>query len=355
MLKDVTESDKIMSFKEGSILSSIVISKETYSTKVDELFQVEVLSELNSSKRRIILTRDQLLLTPEGCKNVDSLRSGQSIYNYDYILSDEQIQVALGSGLADSNVLKDNENIPTVRYVFSRVAKNPHIDLHNKILETFEDIVSINKDRISGYGSKIKVANTLSIRTAPEFMYDLKNIRKSSYKLNQSILSNLDALGLTIFYLDDGTKRMCRDDGDDVPNITPRVSFSVYKFPYDEILLFQKFLYSKFNIKSEIKKDKILSNGKQSFRVDINTEGTVRFFDLISKYVPMSMRYKLSKKWRDIPEYKWWEQKGKYGAAPHFISKVNTYKHPTGHNKRNSISLEIQSNQPYIVEGFIIK
>ena len=358
-IKDVEIGDMVLSFNENTkiIETKKVINKFNNGKKsIDQWYKIQLRDNVTSSRyyKRVIATHNHKILTANGWNAVKNIKSGDYIYIYDYVPSYEQQQILLGSILADTAINKDTSESKFGRFQLGRAKKYPHGTLFDKQKELFSNFIFCSGERMSGYGSEINYANINSIPSLPKYFYNNDNIRKSSYKLNKEILSNLDALGLAMFYLDDGNKRPCKEDGDEyAKNVAPRCSFSVYKFPYEEIVNFQKYLERKFYIESEIRKDKFLKNGEQSYRLDINKDSTKIFFDLIAKYIPKEMRYKLGTEWHNIEEYKWWEHKGKNELLQEEVLNVSNYKSNYIKNL-NAYDLEIEDNHTYIIEDFAV-
>lgn len=105
--------------------------------------------------------------------------------------------------------------------------------------------------------------------------------------VTKGLLNQLTPLGLAIWYLDDGCLVIHK-----YPNgvIKSReVYWSTECFSYEEHILIQKYLMLRYGISTKLKK----YNDRGYYRITMNATNANKFFDIIRKYVPESMNYKI--------------------------------------------------------------
>ena len=116
----------------------------------------------------------------------------------------------------------------------------------------------------------------------------LKLMRKIWYKPNKQLtkkmIYKLDEEGLCFWYLDDGSLVFQRTNG----RIESRKGYlNTQGFTYEENLMLQEMLLTKFNINVKIHKD------KEYYRLYFNSNELKKLFKIIAPYCPECMYYKL--------------------------------------------------------------
>lgn len=135
-----------------------------------------------------------------------------------------------------------------------------------------------------------------SIRKEGKLKDFLEEIRKSVYadgkkrKISSRFLSELNLLGILVWYLDDGN--LCY----------PKIEIATDCFDYNSQLLFKKYFYEKFGIEITLKKQKNYFKDRKTYvyatRLVLNKESLIKFVNLLTpifyKYdLPKDMFYKL--------------------------------------------------------------
>lgn len=116
----------------------------------------------------------------------------------------------------------------------------------------------------------------------------LKLMRKIWYKpnktLSEKMIYKISEEGLAYWYLDDGSLIFQRDSNG---NIESRKGYlNTQGFSFEENVMLQKMLKEKYNINTKIHKD------KKYYRLYLNSTELKKLLSIISKYIPLSMKYK---------------------------------------------------------------
>ena len=127
------------------------------------------------------------------------------------------------------------------------------------------------------------------------FLSKIRNLlyENNSRKVNLKFLNKINSLGLSVFYLDDGSFNK---------NYNSRqITLSTEGFGKKGSELISDWLLSKFNIPSTIleytqKKHGYSSKQKQQFRLTINRNESLKMFSIIKEHIPKCMFYKLPDK-----------------------------------------------------------
>lgn len=212
--------------------------------------------------------------------------------SFNIIISNEAEQVILGSILGDGTITKWNKSENSRKNLNSCLVINhtePQLDylLYKKsLLEKFgircQKVRKLNKEVIdikyshSINGIEVKNNNryTLSTRRAINF----NKYRDLFYKEKKFInryLYKLSALGLAIWYMDDGFKH----------DTTYHLCTNC--FSKKDIYLLQKILYHNFKLETTVDKNNIIR---------IRSKSSKLFTSIIEEFVCKSMEYKLNRR-----------------------------------------------------------
>lgn len=352
-IKDVQIGDSVLSFNE---YTKEVSSKKVVNTFYNGKKPKEQWLKLLFNKtfgRAITGTKEHKVFTPVGWKKIEELNIGDSVYAYNYIFTDMQKQIILGSGLGDSAILKDNKDLNPIRMRLSHGEKQK--EYNEKLAMGLKDFTGVSKIKVSGYGGIMHEQNIKTMDSLPRYLYDNSNIDKTSYTFTKDILENIEPLALAIYYMDDGSLKQCQKDGHNVKNVNPTVYFSTHRHSTESIDNFMRFLDMKYNIESYKSESKTLEDGSKSYIVTLSVDGTSKLFDLIAPYIPEEMRYKLSKKWHDVDIIEWWNTCGEIGLAEHIITGIQTHEEMNrAYNMMDAYDLEIEDNHTYFVENLAV-
>lgn len=179
-----------------------------------------------------------------------------------------QLSALIGTILGDSNLRSYNNK--TANGSCNHVEKNLDYIIYKRKL--FKGLVT---DNIYSVQPKIENSNLQYGYRLISSPY-LKKIYDSIYlpkrRITKYILLKYEAISLALHYQDDGSK--CHNT----------YKISMMGFPKEDILLFSKFLYKKFNIKSTVHK---------SGDLYIRRSSSDLFKSLVKPYIVKSMKYKL--------------------------------------------------------------
>lgn len=208
-------------------------------------------------------TPNHKILTNRGYIRADELKVGEDILLLDdfnkqktkYMLNNDQLQVILGGYLGDGG-LRQQSKYNTYRINFTQKEE------HYAYLKYKADCLNINtiKTIKSGYTGKysIKQSNYSKVFILEDNPFNL-------------VLNKLDALGLAIWFMDDGSNRTIHTEG----------------FTYEENIQLQELLSKRFQISTEIKKDK-----KGYYYLYVTNEK--RLYEVIKDYLRPEFLYKFS-------------------------------------------------------------
>lgn len=201
-----------------------------------------------------------------------------------YILTKQQKEILIGSFLGDGCLLQFGNRTAELQ--------NGCVKEKEEYLDWFVSIMNglhykEAKEYISGYGSKIVRAKTY--RSADMYNY-FKNLATfnngKGRKLLPQLIQEITPLSLAIFYMEDGSLGHTDFQKD-------RAAFAICDYTEKQDCEIICDCFRKFNIEPKLYTDR---NGYN--RIRLNTKEAYKFFDLIERYIPPIMRYKLPKEYR---------------------------------------------------------
>jgi len=362
-IKDIKVGDIVKSFDEKTheIVNRKVINVfDNGLRNREEWMQIETRLDKGIKTRNYInVTKNHKIFTPKGWIRADNLKIGDEIFLNDYELSKTQKAVLLGIGLGDGNVIFDNREINVVRFSYPKKINKYSNYLHNTC--NLFDIYTGNFDkRKSGYGTYMEKGNIKTIYNIPQCFKNQNNILRSGYTFTDEILRNMTELSLAIYYIDDGSKTPCKDDGAEYSkNVHPRVTLATHRHNKQEVERFSKYLYERYNITNKISlRHKCYEDS--GYQIEIDVDGTCKLFDIIAKYIPYEIRTeKLSKKWHNIPYEDWTKDFGKFVLVKEKIENINSYMnmplYKNGNRKCDrAYDLEIEGTHTYFANDFAV-
>jgi len=373
-IKDIKIGDKVLSFNENTkeIDHNKVLNIYNNGRKpIEQWRRLGIYNCKTNNRDSVHVTNNHKFLTIDGWKEVKNVVEGDKIYTYDYILSPSQQSVLIGTCLGDGCAIKRYKDVNGVEFRYSKVNKHPYNILLQKYNSLFVDKLGKPRKSISGYNSEIDTIFINTLKNIPKEMDNKDNILRTGYTFTEEILSLITPLALAIYYMDDGSKAACQDDGskaacqddgyDRTKNIKVRAGFSTYRHKIEDVKRLSDFLINKYNINNTIRIERELKTEGSGAVIDILTDGTEIFFDLIAPYIPKEIRpYKLGlkDKWQNAEEIKWWEDIGKMGLTENEVKEnkqLVILKGESGLAKHlTAYDIEIEKDHTYIIEGFAV-
>jgi len=221
-----------------------------------------------SKKKEILVTPNHKIYTNKGIKKVSELKIGEKVFFPKHKLNQLIEQLILGSLLGDSCMKKNKEKRnPLITTCHSKKQKD-YLYLKRTILDNF---FSTKEDSyISGYGSKMyRVRTNTDVRLEKFYKLCYKNCKK---KVNNKWMDNLSLLGLSFWYLDDGSIAISDKQ-------KPRITFHTQGFSLEE---------NKIIIKSLKKKgyDANICKHKDKQHITLTTDASEKFIMELSLIFP---------------------------------------------------------------------
>lgn len=267
-------------------------------------------------------------------KDYTEIKDADKVYSPVLSVNPTQAQVLYGSLLGDGSIKieKRCKSRVQARISFGNSVKQK--DYFDKKYECLLPIMGKARSQISGFGSKIFYAST---KTIP-FINELYKNNSVDY-----LLSKLGPLGMTIWYLDDGSRAKEKTELN-TTNKFSRVKLSTYAFTLEENNKICDWLNSK-GYDAKIFEDK---RGK-GYWIDLRSAGSQKFFKDIASYVPVSMEYKLPAYLRGGKKVEWWkDNKRCLGLIEDKIVKKPSSKHMVAYD------IEVEDNHNYFVNGMLV-
>ena len=241
------------------------------------------LIKIKLSKKVINCTPEHKILTTKGYIKANELNGGDLViskYDNRHIdniispaLNDDQLQLIYGSYLGDGYIDITKKNRYRLRIVHCEKQK----EYCNWKAYMF-NVSKLNYCEKNGYSQK----PAYNFQTK---IFDLEeDIPKNTKIVPDWILDKLDARGIAVWYMDDGSINKRQLKNDDISNF---ISIHSNNFNYETQEKFVK-KFNEYGINPTIHKTKNLY-----YYLIFNKENTRKLLDLISPYIHESMQYKI--------------------------------------------------------------
>lgn len=202
-------------------------------------------------------------------------------YNTNPLYSKDQIEFLIGSMLGDGNIKKGY-----LGFGHSDQQRN-YIELKQKLFGgKLGDSKKVGEYKgKSYYASFLDCPRNSQILKLEELMYFDSEIKVKKYIKN--VLEFFTEKSLAFLYMDDGTMSYQKTG-------KPSVVLCLDSYTVEELELFKSLLYDKFNIETSITKIN---------RLYVKSSSCDTFFNLIKKYIPFHMEYKIPEEYRNGEKY----------------------------------------------------
>lgn len=243
-------------------------------------------------KKFVECTDNHKFFTDSGWVEAKDLRVGDTIYHFAETVPYETKQVILGCLLGDSSVTSKKRNNSAYRSVFfsHSIEQSDYFEYKKKMLGPF---FIEQEGKKGGYpGSKPNRRGILSASLwMHNLIYDFCLVADKKH-VTKEWANEIGPIALAFWYMDDGSI-----SNRNVENFNCRAMFNTQGFSYEENEILQKMLHDKFGITATIGDKKTY----KGYVLRLDVDDTEKLASIILPYVPKSMKYKLPKKYEEIP------------------------------------------------------
>ena len=270
--------------------------------------------------------------------------------NVNPLYNKEQMSFLIGTLLGDGSItktgyLKFGHSVKQQKYLhlkeslfcgkLSSVKNIGSYWTKERIIQEGDTLVKIQPEYKEYFGQFLECPRNEQILKLRELMYP------EGKKIIKNVLSLLDEKGLAFWYLDDGNLYYQIN--------SPRVRFCTDSFSYDEHLLLQTHFDEKWGI------DINISKHKNTHRLNLSVKEHNKFFNLIKKFVPTHMEYKLPEQYRGGEKHKYNNTLLEYAAE--YVKDVRTvdnYSPNSSQQPRKQYDIGVENNHNFICNGYVV-
>ena len=308
----------------------------------DHFLQFTVEKSGKNGRSQFAATPNHLVRTPGGWREAGELFAGDRvIVSEPRRLSDQQVQIVLGSLMGDGNLSPNRRDRHGVRFRMGHGAKqHAYLDWKVSLLDNIEHSTSVNA----------KGAKFADFRPLPE----LGELQRAVYfgdgkkVLSEEYLKALTPLALAIWYMDDGGFTV-RSKGTQqrTQGGSGRIEICVEAFSEGSRARLRDFLVDTHGLDVRLR-----ASGSRGVAVlTFSTASSARFQELVAPYMHDSMAYKLLPRFQHLctvePEFIEPQQ----SLVPARVLDVHV-KPPT--RSMRKFDIEIEGNHNYFVDGVMV-
>lgn len=249
------------------------------------------INKYGNRKNTIKCTLDHRFFTSDGYAKAENLKVGDTIYTIKKTWNREDLCNILGMVIGDAHVAIDkrknidNSSRTELRLQLTHGYKQ--LDYLKEKIRILDGNINNIRSAKSGYcGNTVYQYVTNVDYGFTNFLYDLGCIDNQKFHITKAFCDLLTPQALAFWYLDDGTLRH-RDGELQQPSI--QISTNSETFEENDYLI--DMLKNRFGIECNYRKDKDYGS------IYLTVDGTRKFLSMITKYIPLCMRYKT------IPEF----------------------------------------------------
>lgn len=202
-----------------------------------------------------------------------------------YILTQQQKDIAIGLFLGDGCLQQYDDKVAEIQ-TSSKKEHEEYIDYLSEITDNY--CYKTKQEYVSGYGTQMVRARTMRTADLYNYFKDVTTFNnQTGKKLLPGIVDKFTILSLAIFYMDDGNLSHNDKQKD-------RANFAICDYTNVEDQNIICDCFRKFDIEPSFYLD-----NKNYPRIRLNAKEAYKMFDLIYKYIPPIMRYKLPEEYRN--------------------------------------------------------
>jgi recombination protein RecA len=286
-----------------------------------------------SGKRKFAATPNHTIFTPDGYCSAGELEVGDEVLVTvsDYQMTEDQLQLILGSTLGDGNLRQTGTHTASFR-VGHGTEQTGYAKWKHEILSPF----ARNFGKV-GNGFGFDTFAFPALNDLRSHLYDENGKRTVS----ETVFENLDARGLAMWYADDGT-----------------FAGTYARWGKGKATIYNKSLQGADREKVLDYFEKIGIGRSQNFErgFRFNSEQTAKLHEIIAPYIHPSMEYKLhpSQRGKFVWEAKQMftrEELKHLRTVPAKITKI--YRKPPTRSMRR-FDIEVEGNHSYLVDGVVV-
>jgi recombination protein RecA len=307
----------------------------------DHFLQFTVGRSGKNGRAQFAATPNHLIRTPAGWREAADLLPGDRVLTEQpKLLSEQQLQVVLGSLLGDGNLSPNRQGRSGVRFRLGHGARqHAYLDWKTSLLGNIG-----HSTRVSAKGAKF-----VDFTPLPE-LYELWSAVYFGGKkvISDEYLKALTPLGLAIWYADDGSFSL-RSAGlqQRTEGGSGRIEICVEAMSEGSRVRMRDYLQDVWGLEVRLRS----AGARRKAVLVFSTASSARFCEIVAPFVPESMSYKLLPRFRGQcvvqPEF---VEPGRM-LMPAEVLDVHV-KPPTRSMKK--FDLEVEGNHNYFVDGVMV-
>jgi len=288
----------------------------------------------------LIVTEDHPLLTVSGWVKASDLSNGDVVYTDEVLLNKKQRAVVLGCVLGDATIVKRNKKYNRAFLKISQGSRQSEwVNIKKEVLGSIANEIHIYKGRTEKHQDSVTFCtdSNLYFSELHDFCYNDKKIKHIPRDIVKECLYDNDTIGvfLASLFMDDG----CQTDN--------LIRIATNGFTKEDVDWFS----NELNLLGFTSYTYGCTVGYKTYpELRFNKEGTKKFIELISKYIPETMRYKLPDKYINsfYDPFSW-----DMGDTEYLKDKITIepYKYKT---TRDVYCIDVEDTHNFVARGLVI-
>jgi nucleoside-diphosphate-sugar epimerase len=288
----------------------------------------------------LIVTEDHPLLTPSGWVKASDLIDGDVIYTDEVLLNKKQRALVLGCVLGDATLVKRNKKYNRAYLKIAQCKKQSEwVSIKREAIGSIANDIHIYKGKNEKHQDSVTFCtdSNLYLSELYDLCYNDGGIKHIPRGVLKKCLYDNDIIGIFLASL-------FMDDGCSTDNL---IRIATHGFTKEDIDWFS----NELNILGFTSYTYGCTLGYKTYpELRFNAEGTKKLTELISKYVPETMRYKLPSKYINSPyDPLSWDM----GDSIYLKAKITVvpYKYKT---TRDVYCIDVEDTHNFVARGLVV-
>ena len=326
---------KVMSYNDSTGQIEAKPIQDWYDNgKATQFWNLKVQKPYGNGHSYLPIGDDHLIPTPTGERRFLDLKIGDEVFGkHKKYLTKEQFEFCIGSILGDGSIRAQKEGFPKMRFGHG-VNQNEYCKWKQKVF---------NKNFIGYQGYTNKKQYRFDTKATSELLVLDNKIKKfNSWNIPQEVVDQISLLSLAIWYLDDGTFGG---------------SYKKYGNGKSYICAKSMTIDTLERIISKLKTfglNPSLVNNGHNRGIIFYGENNYIFHQMIAKYIPKCMEYKLHPTLRGLEKHKF-DNSNLPTDILIPVKILDIYKKPSENSRAtHKFDIEVKDNHNYFVDGVLV-
>ena len=322
--------DEVLSCNKLGEIEKSKVTNKVASKRTDDFVRVV----LGGGRDSVTCTPNHRIFSSRGLKEAGNLKKGDILYEYEHKMTSQQEDVLIGTLLGDGGIVNIFEKSKKCSLHLGHGIKQKRF-LEEKVrLLGLPSSKSNIREYKTNYNTKAVYWKSKTLRGLWKYykLFYVKVGKRNKKRILLEVLERMKPISWAFWFMDDGSYHIANSKN-------PNLHLNMHGYS----------LLEKEMVRNKLRNIGIKNNLAKCGALVMSVEGSRKFSEMISKYVPECMQYKINKEFRGRYEYQ--DFKGDQGIVESKILDVVRYKTQT---KQNVYDITVEPNNNFFTGANIL-